>query len=330
MTNKVPIVFACLGILVLVMSTFAGRSLEGMNVLLSDLGAEPIVTKFEIAFYHAVLVLASATVLLLSVAWVVVGPAFRPRKRIESDFVCFLATEDDLSECTWFLWTWTVVTLVLLFALVATLNGTHEYYGQGVGWFDWLILEGGFWETLTAFCLIVSGGLVFLSGLKHGPTHTWLRLPNLALGLLFVIAAGEELSWGQHWLEFSTPEYLARLNRKDEFNLHNVDGHFANHLATIFFLVYLIMLPITSFISPHTRYVIDKLALPLAPLAFVPFAIVGVSMVDHAALENLWGNPPDFLGEARESLFGIITLGVSIRFLLQRRTASARVTANGA
>ena len=36
-----------------------------------------------------------------------------------------------------------------------------------------------------------------------------------------VFVAGEELSWGQHIFEFTTPEFLRGLNRQNEFNVHN-------------------------------------------------------------------------------------------------------------
>jgi hypothetical protein len=48
------------------------------------------------------------------------------------------------------------------------------------------------------------------------------RTALIALALLFAVASGEELSWGQHILKFRTPDVLAEANRQDEFNLHNL------------------------------------------------------------------------------------------------------------
>jgi hypothetical protein len=45
----------------------------------------------------------------------------------------------------------------------------------------------------------------------------------LALGIVFFLACGEELSWGQHMLGFETPETLETVNRQAEFNLHNLN-----------------------------------------------------------------------------------------------------------
>lgn len=41
----------------------------------------------------------------------------------------------------------------------------------------------------------------------------------MALGCFFF--AGEEASWGQHWMGYDTPEAIAERNDQGEFNLHN-------------------------------------------------------------------------------------------------------------
>ncbi len=44
----------------------------------------------------------------------------------------------------------------------------------------------------------------------------------ILLALFFFVAFGEELSWGQHYLGFSTPAALEGLNQQEELNLHNL------------------------------------------------------------------------------------------------------------
>lgn len=38
----------------------------------------------------------------------------------------------------------------------------------------------------------------------------------------FIYIAGEEASWGQHWLGFETPAPLESINRQGEFTIHNI------------------------------------------------------------------------------------------------------------
>jgi hypothetical protein len=45
----------------------------------------------------------------------------------------------------------------------------------------------------------------------------------LLAALLFLFAAGEEISWGQRIFSINTPELLLRVNQQDEINLHNID-----------------------------------------------------------------------------------------------------------
>jgi hypothetical protein len=44
----------------------------------------------------------------------------------------------------------------------------------------------------------------------------------LFLGAACFLFAGEEMSWGQHWLGFEPPEEIAKHNRQGELNLHNL------------------------------------------------------------------------------------------------------------
>ena len=48
----------------------------------------------------------------------------------------------------------------------------------------------------------------------------WMILT--ALGAFYF--AGEELSWGQHWFGWATPETVGRLNDQGETNLHNMSS----------------------------------------------------------------------------------------------------------
>lgn len=48
------------------------------------------------------------------------------------------------------------------------------------------------------------------------------RLSYVLLALLFFVAFGEELSWGQHYFGFDTPEAIGKINQQEELNLHNL------------------------------------------------------------------------------------------------------------
>lgn len=92
---------------------------------------------------------------------------------------------------------------------------------------DRMLTENGPVETLQ-FLLLLPAFLValwLLLDLKFKPPvflSLWALLA--ALGCFYV--GGEEVSWGQHFLNWDTPAYWAALNDQEETNLHNTSAWF--------------------------------------------------------------------------------------------------------
>lgn len=77
--------------------------------------------------------------------------------------------------------------------------------------------EGGFFESIGAICLgLAGGGLLWRSWQKRIGSTACL------FGVLLVLAALEEVSWGQHLFGFLPPEPIMEMNRQKEMNLHNL------------------------------------------------------------------------------------------------------------
>ena len=88
---------------------------------------------------------------------------------------------------------------------------------------DWIDSELGLVENLTVLLALL--GLYYAvvgarrsRALKLPWLTLWLTL--LALGFLYL--AGEEANWGQHWVGWQTPDWLAERNLYGESNLHNL------------------------------------------------------------------------------------------------------------
>ncbi len=88
----------------------------------------------------------------------------------------------------------------------------------------WFGSEWGVVETLTFALALVGAGLGLQLFIRRNSLPApmllgaWFAL--IAIGL--VLFAGEEISWGQHWLGFASPEMFARNNLQHETNLHNM------------------------------------------------------------------------------------------------------------
>jgi len=83
-------------------------------------------------------------------------------------------------------------------------------------------------EVLTVVVLlpaVVLGAMIFLRRRELPRGVGWLML---LAGLAALYFAGEEASWGQHWLGYGTPQAVARINEQGEFNIHNISSLFNN------------------------------------------------------------------------------------------------------
>lgn len=92
---------------------------------------------------------------------------------------------------------------------------------------DRLLTENGPVETLQFILLVwafaVAG--LLLAELRFKPpvyVSVWALLA--VLGCFYV--GGEEVSWGQHFLNWDTPSYWAAINDQEETNLHNTSAWF--------------------------------------------------------------------------------------------------------
>src|SRR6266508_56095 len=112
------------------------------------------------------------------------------------------------------------IVLVLLAALTAIGVALAVYDAR---LFRVYTSEDGAIENLTVAALL--GGAVVccqrIWRLRAGRSLLFLASTAL-LGVLFVAAVGEELSWGQHFVGFKAPEFFQQHNAQREMNLHNL------------------------------------------------------------------------------------------------------------
>jgi hypothetical protein len=102
--------------------------------------------------------------------------------------------------------------------LVIAAGVTLQLFATGFYMF-WFIAEGGPVESAT-FAVLLLAGIVALRARPPRPWHrVWARR---LLGVILLVAAGEELSWGQRLLDYEPPAFFMTHNEQREFNLHNL------------------------------------------------------------------------------------------------------------
>lgn len=116
----------------------------------------------------------------------------------------------------------TLIVLALPFAILAA--GFFAGLAGG-GWYTWLVREDGPAENLQVLaCAGAALGCAVLARRWWSRKHPLRALTYAALAFALAFVAGEEISWGQRAVGWSTPPALARMNRQAESNLHNIVG----------------------------------------------------------------------------------------------------------
>jgi len=114
---------------------------------------------------------------------------------------------------------------IVLFSIILVFN--KDFYAKITNE-DHIVEYLGFVLLLIAGIFIVAAGV---TGILEKKRHFWSSSLLIVIGLIFIAAAFEEISWGQRLLGFDTPEKLVPLNDQNEFNLHNIDKKFFDRLV---------------------------------------------------------------------------------------------------
>ena len=150
------------------------------------------------------------------------------------------------------------------------------------GILDAFVREDRIYETLSPIYLFVAS-VVFVLAFFRSDVHFDLRNPLfirrivfLGFGLVFFVAAGEEISWGQRILGIDTPHIVGSHNVQKELTLHNLDFIQGDHaiiplsfgkIAAMGTLILGALIPLAAhFIKPVGRWL--EPIFPVLPVAF--------------------------------------------------------------
>ena len=86
----------------------------------------------------------------------------------------------------------------------------------------WVLAEDRPVEALTFIALLGASVLAVRLAWRHKGGYPWVSVAYVLFGAASFLIAVEEVSWGQRWLGFETPESFRGINRQGELTLHNV------------------------------------------------------------------------------------------------------------
>jgi hypothetical protein len=118
-------------------------------------------------------------------------------------------------------WLWLGAPLLLFCFTLGLLIYAPELFRQTME------QEGGVIEMGTPAVLVpaIAAGILCYRNRKILPAH-WLTPWFLMVTAACVYIAGEELSWGQQFFHWATPESLQDINDQNETNIHNISSWF--------------------------------------------------------------------------------------------------------
>ena len=162
----------------------------------------------------------------------------------------------------------TVFSLLIIAGTVLWVTVDPEFLARNA-------FEDGWIEVLSVVFFFLSGLLFLLAARKSGFLKTlhWSGYFFLVgLGLLMLLFAGEEASWGQWYFGFEPPEQIKAINTQDELNLHNLwfmqstDWN-TYRLISAFMLGIGVLLPLLA-LSGRVRSLMQQFAFPVMPIQY--------------------------------------------------------------
>ncbi len=199
-----------------------------------------------------------------------------------------------------------------------------------------LTQEGGLIENIGAFGFLVSAVLFGAAFIRSGrPEHrpnngTLKRLFYLALVIIFLFGAGEEVSWGQWLFDFEPSGAISETNTQDEFNLHNQElpeggtlSALMLRLFNLFWLVFTVMIPIAAEIYRPARHFFEKY-IPAIPLTMgLPLLLSYTVMRGLFIVTKSYSQFHYLLGEVDESNLSVVFVIIAAYIVFEKLPLSA-------
>lgn len=116
---------------------------------------------------------------------------------------------------------WPVALLMVLAVVIMAVSGYAQIADRAL--LDYLVLEDGVLENLTAVLLLLGGGFVFFRFFKNKKDKgIWWKVFQVVFGLTLWFGFAEEISWGQRIIGFDSPEFFQKHNKQYEVGIHNL------------------------------------------------------------------------------------------------------------
>lgn len=185
--------------------------------------------------------------------------------------------------------------------------------------FHWLTEEDMLveWSTFVLFFLafVISTRKIWLEYNKKSYFDWFMIL--IAIGCLFV--AGEEISWGQRFFGFDTPEMIKSVNFQNEMTLHNIGNFGKNWIRRIFMLsmfFYLIVIPLVVNYHKRVKQFLSKIRFVIPKTDLIILFLCSLILPCYVKYCEIFESPlpkyHDYAMEVTELYAGLIFLDLVV------------------
>ncbi|MGI9455619.1 MAG: hypothetical protein ACR2NU_03610 [Aeoliella sp.] len=178
-----------------------------------------------------------------------------------------------------------------------------------------LTREDGIVENISAAAFLASAGVCAFVLSTRTSRHRFYLMLWLFLSVIFF---GEEISWGQRVIDYSTPEFLSS-NFQNEANFHNLpfwtpkvirgpsDLLTSQGLFYLGFFTYFCVLPFLQRLGPFQK-ILDRVSFPTTPIVLLIFLWIPILLSFGLASGISYGPLRDAIAETREMCFALAVL----------------------
>lgn len=174
--------------------------------------------------------------------------------------------------------------------------------------------ESGIYEVVGEISVFIASIVFFFASRFVSSTDSLHAKWLFCAGLVCLFIGLEEISWGQHWFGFSSPDILQEINFQGEVNLHNSkliqsSNQTATGWALRFLVLYLAFLPLVLYAFPSIEDLFNRCGIPVPSIsvALAVFIVKYVFQINFIEKTFVCENPLWF-GEIPETMLEICIL----------------------
>ena len=164
---------------------------------------------------------------------------------------------------------------LLVYALLSALSVSaifYLFYNSPV-YYTYLISEDHIAEYGTSVCFGLAGLILLALSFSRGPKVR--RVMWMLIGVMALLIAAEEISWGQRIFNVATPDIISDHNIQEEITLHNLAAfesvnNSLHSIASYLILTYLIFSLLVLTLMPRLEEKFTAIGLPLIQPRLVP------------------------------------------------------------